>query len=78
MVMARPDTREIFTRADTNQDNALSHSELKQQALKYGLLFSDAKVTEILAASDRNQNGSLDLGEFQELIAPHQETHKNR
>ena len=78
IVMARPNAREIFTLADKNQDNALSHSELKQQAHKFGLMFSDAKVSEIFASSDRNRNGSLDLGEFQDLIAPHQSTHKIR
>lgn len=63
------DFREAFSLFDTNGDNSISSTEIKQIFAQLGESITDAQLSDILAEYDIDKSGSIDFEEFLLMMA---------
>lgn len=60
--------RDIFARADADGTKTLNKHEIRQIFKDMQIYMKNKKVNDIIDKYDFNKNGTIDFGEFQELV----------
>lgn len=61
--------RKAFAMFDEDNDNEISHAELKRALSTLGMDYSDKDIKRIISKVDKNGDGVIDFEEFKEMMS---------